>query len=278
MNSDHEKRKFFIFQHVNSKVTFFFFVCTLIFALYGCSRPGISLPKHPPIVVQSYPQSVVNPTNLNGQESTGPSEDTNKYYPHLPGSYWLMNGMMDSQKYNIKRVAMSLGTTDMNGFGYTWYRNGKPVQVEKYTADASGVYCIATGAGASCLYNPRMPVLQFPVKNGNVWNWKGSFQTPNGALQAESISRLTGPISLKTADASYNNVYEVKTNFVVHKNDGQIAITSIQWYKSGVGMIRQIVDDTTTLKTISVNHYQSGNKIPKDRLHPTKQSGIVKSK
>jgi hypothetical protein len=266
------------FQPAKNKNGYILCICILAFTLYGCNRTGISLPKHPPIVVQSYPQSVVNPSQMSGQTSVSQSADIDNYFPHQPGSYWLMNGLMDSQKYNIKRVVISVGPTIKSGFGFVWYRNGKPVQVEKYNADASGVYCIATGAGAACLYNPPIPVLQFPVKNGNVWNWKGSFQTPNGSLQAESISRLTGPISLKTADSTYNEVYEIKTNFVVHKKDGPSAITSIQWYKPGVGMIRQVVDDTTSLETVSVSQYKPVKQSQIDHTHPPLLSGNVKTK
>ena len=195
-------------------------------------------------------------------------------FRHEAGISWDLTALVDGQQYHLTRLPVNVtppidtiknGATagqksalqPQSGFSYLWMRDGKIVQAETYRVDDKAIYCVSTGEKSFCRFIPPIEVLPLPLKGGETWSWKGKFVSPAGEIPAIAECKVSGPIGLKTSSAVFTTVYEVEKKFTLQEKQGSKSLINTQWYKPGVGLVREVQDDGQRVTTTDITQFHS---------------------
>ncbi len=176
------------------------------------------------------------------------------YWPLQDGSSWSMPIPDENPNWVVnftvsKVVQNSPGVSDVD-VAYTL--NGNQVQKEVYEVTANAIARVRGGANAGSDFNPPMPVLEVPMKNGATWSWKGTVGA--GLLQQQASAQFTvsGPVEVTTPAGKFSAM-RVHSALVVGSGKSAISVPNDSWYASGVG----IVEQRATLNGIVHTYYLS---------------------
>ena len=157
------------------------------------------------------------------------------YWPMKVGSTWKI-----SMKAGGQTLVQDITVTDnKNGVASLDYQmNGRTVQTEKYKISSKSISRLAAGAGGTSTLSPPVPIIQFPMKPGMRWKWKGTINVNGEISQASAVLSASKPVSLKTAAGTFNAT-KVHMTLTVAQKGSTMTIPNDYWFAPKVGLVKQ---------------------------------------
>ena len=170
----------------------------------------------------------------NGQKSAA------DYWPMKVGNFWkfviINNGERGYGTMKVTRV-----TKDAEGVIATITQTLEQSAgfTEKYRVSKQGIYRVATGANASIRLEPALPILKFPFKIGDEWDWSGKMTVAGQDSEAMGHVTVSGPETIKTPAGTYK---AIKIHFLMTLdiNGEKMELPTDYYLSPGVGLVRQI--------------------------------------
>lgn len=126
-------------------------------------------------------------------------------------------------------------------------RDGREVDRQNWLVNAKGLYQ-TTGIvnGREIAFSPPQPLVLFPVKEGETFEWKGKGVCPDGfAGTVRAKNTVTGVMDVDTGLGRKSGVaVESSQDFTSSANKGGMAVTT--WYAPNIGILRIL--QTTVVK------------------------------
>jgi hypothetical protein len=205
-------------------------LCVVAAVLTGCEAP-------PPV---GGPDMKFLTTPLEGEDTKGVSQSL---LPLTKGNSWQMTSYVPQDNLKNSDKITMVGPITIDGFAgteVTIQRDGKKWRREAYRLVNNELQLIAAQDENSDLmrYNPPIPLLKYPVHEGDSVGWSGSFRLGKTELPAQALSRISGTEKIKTP-AGVFTTYRVDTVLVVTQGENEIRFPVVRWLSPGVGFVRR---------------------------------------
>lgn len=169
-------------------------------------------------------------------------------FPFAEGNSWVFNVDIERQaagqakqvgngqiEYRVKSV-----TKGANGETRAMLevsQDGSKKDMQEWSMDSKGIYQVSMKA-ERIQFSPKQPVIRFPVKDQDVFNWQGTGLTPIGKSGKMSYAYKNDGMQVADTDmGSMNCLYIQSTGkFQTGETVGVIATNS--WFAPGVGLVR----------------------------------------
>jgi hypothetical protein len=128
-------------------------------------------------------------------------------------------------------------------------QDGKPIQHETYLVTQAEVRRSRSGSNGNTAIEPPIPVLKLPLEAGKRWTWEGRLSEAGKTRPASAVFHVAAKESLKTPAGEFET-FRVGMSMSVGpaEKDRQTQQNgSTIWYAPGVGIVKQLTDQTTEL-------------------------------
>ena len=157
------------------------------------------------------------------------------YWPMKVGTTWKSSLKAGGQTM-VQDVTV---TANQNGVATLDYQmNGRTVQTEKYKISSKSISRLAAGAGGTSTLSPPIMIIQFPMKPGMKWKWKGTINVNGQISQASAVLSASKPMALKTAAGSFTAT-KVHMILTVAQKGSTMTIPNDYWFAPKVGLVKQ---------------------------------------
>ncbi len=172
--------------------------------------------------------------------ATSPSPNLSaNYFPANAGDQWVLKGAGGSKTFmmDIKVVSSKhIGNASESVFQISL--NHKPIEEEVYTVNKAGASRTAVGPKASLHMNPPMPLIQYPLRNGDTFTWQGTMKGASLSVPVQNYCQVSGPVTVNTAAGRFH-AYQLDMMNVVTVKQNTIHLPSTFWFAPNVGMVKQ---------------------------------------
>ncbi|MBI5706629.1 MAG: hypothetical protein HZC36_06530 [Armatimonadetes bacterium] len=162
------------------------------------------------------------------------------YWPFKKGNSWTFVTLAQGQR--MEQVVTCIESSSSGGATTSkldYQMAGRSTQQEIYRTDAKGLWRVASGANASSVIKPSFPVIQFPLKNGKTWTWKGQISVMGRTLQGSAKMKASGPENVAGISGSFR-AWKVHVDLTVSAQGQSMSIVNDYWFAEGVGLVRQV--------------------------------------
>lgn len=130
-------------------------------------------------------------------------------------------------------------------------KDGKSYRQEIYQAKSDGLYLSAAGSADKMTITPPLPLVKYPVKDGEIAAWSGILRFKGTAAPGTSVSRVSGRETVKTPAGSFP-AYRIDTVITTTVEGRQVSFPSSRWLSPNVGIVRQVTQagDTRLIKEL----------------------------
>ena len=161
--------------------------------------------------------------------------------PLNPGDSWDMISYCRGKKSNDRLVVA--GPVTVNGVSaiqVNHLREGKLWRREIYRETQDELQLVATQDETSDLmrYDPPLPILRYPVNDGDYTQWQGRFILGKANFPASAMSRISAREKVRTPAGIFETL-RIDTIVIVTQPGGVIRFPSIRWLSPGVGFVRR---------------------------------------
>ncbi|MEP0765257.1 MAG: hypothetical protein HRF45_01775 [Fimbriimonadia bacterium] len=200
-------------------------VCTLLVGCGGKSKEASfqvkSVPEVPPIEAKSIADFV----------------------PSKPGTEWEFYNGVNERPTATKRTLQRVSKTPQapNTVRYDSEVPGTNRRMyEVYKFDASTLYLTRIGdsTGADQVINPPKPMLKFPPKQDEVWEWKGTGPTIAGIAPHKSRFRVDTGLTATTLAGQFEVVAVTEEAEILEGQYKGVKIKTVILYAPGYGSIK----------------------------------------
>jgi hypothetical protein len=140
-------------------------------------------------------------------------------------------------QYKVDKVSKSADGSTRATISVT--QNGKKQDEQEWSSESTGIYQISMKA-SKVAFNPKQPVIRFPVKDQEDFRWEGSGITPIGRPGVMRYAFKNDGIQANVdTDMGTMSALFMQTGGTFKSNDGiggQVVVNS--WFSPGVGLIR----------------------------------------
>jgi len=168
----------------------------------------------------------------------GPGDDL---FPATQGSSWTYSGTAGRSPLNeMATISSAKKAAGKTNIVIRWTKNGRALQ-EGYEVTASGVAQTNAGSTGQDVFIPPLPIIQYPMKIGKTWNWKGK-NILGGQLTYEGTARVRVAAREKVkTPAGVFNAYRVETQVTLNTPGQPHTTSAIYWFAPGVGMVKHSI-------------------------------------
>lgn len=130
-------------------------------------------------------------------------------------------------------------------------RNGKSYRQEIFLAKSDGLYMSAAGSADKMTITPPLPLVKYPVTDGQTAVWNGILRFKGTAAPGTSYSRVSARETVKTPAGSFPT-YRIDTVITTTVEGRQVSFPSTRWLSPRVGIVRQVTraGDTRMIKEL----------------------------
>lgn len=210
------------------------------FALIGCSggsKPGTDSAKatgSSPTASKSVP-----PFSLDDPKSLFPFKEGNSWVYEVQVEQQIQGqnpqGSTTEMEYRVTKV---INEGKVTRAIISVYQGTEKKDEQEWAVDDTGIYQLSIRTNRVA-YNPRLPVVRFPLKDQDKFQWKGT-----GLTSISKVGQMTynfkndGTIDADTAMGSMKCVY-MESGGSFKTNEGIEGIVGVNaWFAPGVGMAR----------------------------------------
>lgn len=218
----------------SSKSLVFLSSCALGFALSGCGSSGPEAPKKD----SKTPENKIL-VDAAKQSSLFPFKEGNSWTYAVEIQRQLNKKPRENatleMEYRVTKVTKDGGFTKAT---LAIMQNNVKKDEQVWGMDDKGIYQVAMRSSQNP-YNPKQPVLRFPVKDQDEFKWDGSGLTPVGKMgQMTYAFKVDGLQDADTEMGSMHCVYMQSAGSFKNtdKTVGIIAVNS--WFAPGIGLAR----------------------------------------
>ena len=118
-------------------------------------------------------------------------------------------------------------------------KNGSLWRREVYRNTPTGLFLTGMGEDEKPMMqlSPPVPVLRYPLHEGDGQSWSGTFRYGTITYPAVSFSRLSAIEDIKTP-VGKNRTYRVDTLITINQDGRLIKFPTLRWMAPGIGFIR----------------------------------------
>jgi hypothetical protein len=128
---------------------------------------------------------------------------------------------------------------DKTGIGIDFRNSEKKSRQEIYVINDKEMSLLAAGFAEKMSITPPLPLVRFPLKEGEVVSWNGLLRFKGTTAPGTAYSRVTNRDTIKTPAGEFA-VWRVDTVISTSVDGQSIALAANRWFAPGVGMVRQI--------------------------------------
>ncbi len=167
------------------------------------------------------------------------SSADNSLFPTTKGSTWKYSGTAAATKLSMGSVISDVKTSNgVSTVEITWDVDGRVTQKETYLVSKQGVSRAKSGATGKDVLNPPIPIIKYPAKIGQSWNWKGTITVGTNVVPATGILTVTSLDDIKTKAGGFK-AYCVSLALTVTQGAAKISLQNKYWFAAGAGLIKQ---------------------------------------
>lgn len=206
----------------------------IAFALSGC---GSSAPAAPKADTSVKPGNVL--VEADKQSSLFPFKEGNSWTYAVEIQRQLVKKPRENasleMEYRVTKVSKDGGFTKAT---IAIMQNGVKKDEQIWGMDDKGIYQVAMRS-TQTPYNPKQPVLRFPVKDQEEFKWDGSGLTPVGKMgQMTYAFKVDGMQDADTEMGSMHCVY-MQSAGSFKNNDKTVGVIAVNsWFSPGIGLAR----------------------------------------
>jgi hypothetical protein len=133
------------------------------------------------------------------------------------------------------------GQREMNHLDCTVFeirKNGKPFREEVFATTKDGLIQVAAGLNDKVILAPPLPLVHFPMKDGQALSWTGVLEYRQSATPGTGFSRVSGREKVKTPLGEFP-CWRVDTVITTTIQGQQAPFPVSRWFSPGIGMVRQ---------------------------------------
>jgi hypothetical protein len=117
-------------------------------------------------------------------------------------------------------------------------RNGKVTRREVFVSDAEGLKMAAAGLGDSVSITPPLPLIRYPVKEGDVISWNGILKFRGTSAPGTAYSRVSGQDMVRDGKRQVG-AYRVDTLIETTIAGRLVPFMTTRWFAPSVGIAHQ---------------------------------------
>ena len=195
-------------------------------------------------------------------------------FPVAPGYKWTLAVKSDAQTGEEETaVGGERNVGGVRGTIFEMRQGGKTYRQEVYHADTKGVTLLQAGTDDMMTMSPPIPLLQLPVKEGEVLPWNGVLHFQKSSAPGTALSRVSGQETVKTPAGTFHT-YRLDTVIITTVGGQQVSFPATRWLAPGVGIVKQRLLAGRTLVVKELTAYKNGRKIKKHRWQPSQTRNI----
>jgi hypothetical protein len=118
-------------------------------------------------------------------------------------------------------------------------RNGTITRREVYESGAEGLSMTAAGLGDSVTLSPPLPLVRYPVTEGDVASWSGVLKIRGISAPGTAYSRVSGQDMVPDGDRQVG-AYRVDTIIETTVRGRLVPFMTTRWFAPGVGIAHQL--------------------------------------
>jgi hypothetical protein len=118
------------------------------------------------------------------------------------------------------------------------HQNGKITRKEAYLSDAEGLKMTAAGLGDGVSLRPPLPLVRYPVREGDVVSWSGVLKFRGASAPGTASSRISGQ-EIAPGGGEKMEAYRVDTIIQTTIQGRQTPFFTTRWLAPGVGIVHQ---------------------------------------
>ena len=188
--------------------------------------------------------------------------DTSKgpLFPVTPGYRWTLAVKSDTQAGTEETSVGGVRVVDgVPGTVLEMRQNGKTYRQEVYHADTKGVSLLQAGMSEMMTMSPPIPLLQMPIKEGEVLPWNGVLHFQTTSAPGTALSRVSGQETIKTPAGEFKT-YRLDTVIITTVSGQQVSFPATRWLAPGVGVVKQKLLAGRTLVVKELTSYKASGK------------------
>ncbi|MBC8135355.1 MAG: hypothetical protein H8F28_05630 [Fibrella sp.] len=183
----------------------------------------------------------------NPSKKTELPKGTGPLWSLTPGKSWRTITMRQQKNVDSEiRVVGPYRVVDgRTGMMVRSSRAGKPFRIEIYQTDPSGgMKLLALGETEKKLlvFSPAIPVLKYPVKEGEYLQWSGTARLEKQEFGAIAFHRISAVDSVKTP---FDTILAYRLDGIISLNSGtqRVDYPAVMWFVPGKGVAQRRLAD-----------------------------------
>ena len=183
-----------------------------------------------------------------------PASATN-VWPFKKGNTWTFDASAADSATNKKTplvlvitVSDVKKTPDGDEAIVEYHIGDKVTQTETYRTSTAGIVRTGGGNDGKSTLQPPLPLIKYPMKVGNKWDWKGTIQTPGGAVSGTAKYSVPELQTLKLAGQTMQ-AYRLHLVLTISQGGQSGDFVNDYWFVPNIGLVKQkLVVGTATIE------------------------------
>jgi hypothetical protein len=143
---------------------------------------------------------------------------------------------LSPEQIAVTRVEQAAGQTRVT---LQTQQNARGTRQEVYLSGSEGLEMAATvGANGGVTFVPPLPLVRYPIQNGDTLTWSGVLKTRAGSAPGNAYSRVSGQDVTPTGIGEFGT-YRVDTVIQTTVQGRLTPFQTRRWFAPGIGIVRQ---------------------------------------